>query len=204
MVMTEQIIDIRGVRLWPDLLDRAAQERLVSVLRELASAAPFTSPVTRSGQKMSVRMTSAGQVGWISDRRGYRYAERHPSGVDWPPIPPEVLAIWDRVADCPRPPESCLVNWYGEGARMGMHQDRDEADLSCPVVSVSLGDDALLRIGGVDRGGSTRSVWLRSGDVVVMGGPARLVHHGVDRIRFGSSMLLPQGGRINLTLRVVT
>ncbi len=153
---------------------------------------------------MSVRMSAAGRFGWISDRRGYRYSETHPDGQRWPAIPDEVLAIWDQVSGCPRAPECCLINWYGEGARMGMHQDRDEADFTCPVVSVSLGDDGLFRMGNVERGGKTESIWLQSGDVVVMGGAARLAHHGVDRIRFGSSGLLPNGGRINLTLRVVT
>ena len=100
-------------------------------------------------------------------------------------------------------PDCCLINFDGEGTRMGLHQDRDEQDFSQPVLSISLGDEALFRMGNVERGGATRSVWLRSGDVVVMGGEARLRHHGIDRIRFGSSPLLPNGGRINLTLRVV-
>jgi alkylated DNA repair protein (DNA oxidative demethylase) len=95
------------------------------------------------------------------------------------------------------------VNFYGEGAKMGMHQDKDEGNFDWPVVSVSLGDDALFRMGATERGGSTESIWLRSGDVVVMGGPARLAYHGVDKIRFGSSTLLPKGGRINLTLRAI-
>ena len=197
-------VRIRGVSLWPGYLDRDAQSVLVAELRTIAKAAPFVTPVTRWGRPMSVRMTGAGRFGWISDRRGYRYCERHPDGLPWPPIPASVLALWRALADCPRDPECCLINWYGEGARMGLHQDRDEADFACPVLSVSLGDDALFRVGNTDRGGKTESVWLRSGDVLVMGGAARLVHHGVDRIRFGSSALLPQGGRINLTLRVVT
>jgi alkylated DNA repair protein (DNA oxidative demethylase) len=152
---------------------------------------------------MSVRMTGAGRVGWVTDRKGYRYAPRHPSGREWPPIPEPVLAIWRSVTGLDRDPDCCLINFYGEGARMGLHQDRDEGDFSWPVVSVSLGDDALFRMGGPDRSDPTRSHWLSSGDVVVMGGPARLAWHGVDRVRHGSSRLLPQGGRINLTLRVV-
>ena len=157
-------------------------------------------------------MTSAGRLGWVSDARGYRYETRHPGGGAWPDIPREILTIWDEFGQAAmtsgssalRRPESCLVNFYGEGARMGLHQDRDEADLSQPVVSVSLGDEGLFRVGNVARGGKTESLWLRSGDVVVLGGEARLAHHGVDRIRFGSNALLPAGGRINLTLRVVT
>jgi DNA oxidative demethylase len=191
-------------QVYPGWLDPAAQAALVEDLRAVIRAAPLVRPVTPGGRPMSVRMTAAGRFGWVSDRKGYRYARSHPSGVDWPPIPERVLAIWRALSDCARDPECCLVNWYGEGARMGLHQDRDEADFSCPVVSVSLGDDGLFRVGGTERGDRTVSHWLRSGDVVVLGGSARLAWHGVDRIRFGSSTLLANGGRINLTLRVVS
>lgn len=195
---------VRGVEVWPGFLDRTAQERMLADILRVQEAAPPFHPVTRWGKAMSVAMTSAGRFGWVSDRRGYRYEERHPSGVPWPPIPESVLAVWEAVAPGARAPECCLVNLYRDGARMGLHQDRDEADFSQPVVSISLGDVALFRVGSVERGGPTESVWLRSGDVAVIGGPARLVHHGIDRVREGSSDLLPGGGRINLTLRVVT
>jgi len=198
------ILRLRGFEIHQGFLDRAAQEALVADLRAVLAAAPLVQPVTPRGRPMSVRMSAAGRFGWITDRKGYRYAETHPQGMPWPPIPTSVLAIWDAVAGRARQPECCLINWYGEGARMGLHQDRDEADFTQPVVSVSLGDDGLFRMGNAERGGRTESVWLGSGDVVVMGGDARLRHHGVDRIRFGSSTLLPNGGRINLTLRVVT
>lgn len=197
------VIERKGFVIHPGFLDRPAQEALVARLREVVRQAPFFTPMTRRGP-MSVRMSAAGRFGWISDRRGYRYEERHPEGMEWPPIPDEVLEIWKAVSDCGRLPECCLINWYGEGARMGMHRDEDEADFSCPVVSVSLGDDGMFRMGNLERGGRTESIWLKSGDVVVMGGAARMSYHGVDRIRFGSSTLLPEGGRINLTLRVVT
>jgi alkylated DNA repair protein (DNA oxidative demethylase) len=197
-------LEIRGFRIDKGFLDLARQEAVLAAVRGVAQAAPLFRPDTPYGRRMSVRMTSAGAFGWVSDRRGYRYAERHPDGVPWPAIPPEIGAIWDEVTGLARRPDCCLINWYGEGARMGMHQDRDEADFSWPVVSVSLGDDGLLRIGNLTRGGKTESVWLQSGDVVTMGGEARLAYHGIDRIRFGSSRLLPRGGRINLTLRVVT
>lgn len=196
--------EIRGFLLYERVLDRAAQRELVENVRAIARAAPFLVPVTRRGTEMSVRMTSAGAFGWITDRRGYRYEPRHPSGVDWPPIPARVLDIWRGLVPKARMPESCLVNWYRPEARMGMHQDRDEADMTQPVVSVSLGDDALFRIGNEERGGRTESVWLHSGDVVVMGGTARRRHHGIDRIKPGTSDLLDAPGRINLTLRVVT
>ncbi len=194
---------LNGVEIWQGFLGAAEQAALVAELRGVARAAPLFQPETKRGQKMSVRMTSAGSYGWVSDRRGYRYETRHPTGVAWPPVPASVLAIWRDVTGLSRDPDCCLVNYYGEGARMGLHQDRDEADFSWPVVSVSLGDDGLFRVGGSDRGGRTASLWLRSGDVAVLGGAARLAFHGVDRIRFGSSAVLPEGGRINLTLRVV-
>ncbi|MGP6089022.1 alpha-ketoglutarate-dependent dioxygenase AlkB family protein [Antarctobacter jejuensis] len=197
------VIEQKGFVIHPGFLDRPAQEALVARLREVLAVAPLFTPMTRRGP-MTVRMSAAGRFGWISDRRGYRYEERHPDGMAWPPIPDEVLAIWSAVSGCERMPECCLINWYGEGARMGLHRDEDEANFAFPVVSVSLGDEGLFRMGNPERGGRTQSIWLKSGDVVVMGGAARLSHHGVDRIRFGSSTLLPKGGRINLTLRVVT
>jgi alkylated DNA repair protein (DNA oxidative demethylase) len=184
-------------------LSPAEQVAIAADLREVLRAAPLVRPVTRRGP-MSVRMTSAGRFGWVADARGYRYAERHPLGMEWPPVPESVLAVWRAVAPAARAPECCLVNWYDAGARMGLHQDRDEADPSQPVVSISLGDDALFRVGNEARGGRTESLWLRSGDVLVMGGAARMLHHGVDRIAPGTSTLLDAPGRINLTLRVVT
>ena len=177
---------------------------MVSDLRSVVESAPLFSPVTSRGQKMSVRMTSAGQYGWVSDRKGYRYEPRHPEGMEWPDIPTSVLDVWRMVAGYPRLPESCLINFYSETAKMGLHQDRDEADFNAPVVSISLGDSALFRIGNLERGGKTESVWLDSGDVIVIGGEQRLVYHGIDRVKPGTSTLLPKGGRINVTMRVVT
>jgi alkylated DNA repair protein (DNA oxidative demethylase) len=190
------------VALHPGMLDPEAQAAMVEDIRAVVAAAPLFHPETKRGRKMSVRMTSAGQVGWVSDRRGYRYDPSHPSGVAWPPIPESVLAVWRAVSGDPADPDCCLVNYYAEGARMGLHQDRDETDFAHPVVSISLGDEALFRIGNLARGGTTESVWLRSGDVLVMGGAARLLHHGIDRVKPGTSMLLRDGGRLNLTLRV--
>jgi len=199
--MTE--LNLRSFRILPGYLDLAQQSALVDALRGVVAAAPLFLPMTPIGQAMSVRMTSAGRYGWVSDRTGYRYARAHPGGQDWPDIPAAVLQAWRNLVSDRRDPDCCLLNYYGQGARMGLHQDRDEADFSWPVLSVSLGDEGLLRIGNTARGGSTASHWLRSGDVVVMGGDARLTYHGVDRIRFGSSSLLKGGGRINLTCRVV-
>ncbi len=199
----EPSLRIAGFDIYPGLLPLADQVAMVEDLRQVVAAAPLVSPVTPGGRQMSVRMTAAGRLGWITDRKGYRYSPTHPRGTPWPAIPDRVLAVWNMVTGLARKPDCCLVNFYGEGARMGLHQDRDEGDFSFPVVSISLGDSALFRMGGIDRNEPTRSHWLSSGDVVVMGGPARLAWHGIDRVRHGSSTLLPQGGRINLTLRVV-
>ena len=195
---------LNGARLFKGALGPGAQLELLEEVRRVVARAPLFQPRMLSGRKMSVRMSSAGRFGWISDGAGYRYAACHPSGMPWPPIPPTLLELWARVVPGARAPECCLVNFYGGGARMGLHQDRDEADFSQPVLSVSLGDDGLFRIGTTRRGGPTMSHWLSSGDVLVLGGAARLAWHGVDRIRFGSSRLLREGGRLNLTLRVVT
>ncbi len=193
---------LRGFDIRKAWLDASAQAQLIELLRPILKSAPLFRPVTPSGKAMSVRMTSAGSLGWVTDKAGYRYQPQHPKGADWPAIPDAVLDIWRDLASPDRDPDCCLINYYGEGARMGLHQDKDEADFSWPVLSISLGDDALFRIGNQTRGGKTESIWLSSGDVVIMGGPARLTYHGIDRIRFGSSKLLPKGGRINLTLRV--
>ncbi|MCW9043932.1 MAG: alpha-ketoglutarate-dependent dioxygenase AlkB [Pseudopelagicola sp.] len=198
-----QTLYIRGFQIHKGFLDAGMQADIVAALREVAEVAPFFSPVTARGHKMSVRMTSAGRLGWVTDKKGYRYEPRHPKGGVWPAIPDPIVDIWRALVATERLPDSCLINYYGEGARMGMHQDKDEGDFSWPVVSLSLGDAGLFRMGNVARGGKTESLWLESGDVVVMGGEARLCHHGVDRIRFGSSSLLPKGGRINVTLRAV-
>ena len=194
---------INGAKVYAGYLDAARQAHLVNALRKVGAEAPFFSPRTRFGKHMSVKMTSAGRYGWYSDARGYRYERCHPAGLPWPDVPPAILELWRSITKLSRDPDCCLVNFYGQGARMGLHQDRDEASFDWPVVSVSLGDDALFRIGGHDRKDATRSVWLKSGDVLVLEGESRLAFHGIDRIRFGSSTLLVGGGRINLTLRVV-
>ena len=195
-------MELNGVTVWPGLLNRVAQEAMVAHLRRVAGTAPFRQYETPGGRRMSVRMTAAGALGWVTDRSGYRYDAAQPDGRAWPTIPDSVLDVWRQVSGVDRMPDSCLVNFYGEGTKMGMHQDRDEADTGWPVVSISLGDEALFRVGGAERGGPTKSVWLRSGDVAVLAGAARLAYHGIDRIRFRSSDLLPGGGRINVTLRV--
>lgn len=197
-------VRVRGIDVYEHFLLGPSQMALLDDIRAITRSAPLFRPKTRTGKEMSVRMTSAGKFGWYADQKGYRYIRHHPSGSPWPEIPASVMQIWDEVSGSARRPECCLVNFYDADARMGLHQDRDEADMNEPVVSISLGDDALFRVGNTSRGGSTESIWLRSGDVCVMSGDARLVYHGVDRIAPHTSTLLPRGGRINLTLRVVT
>jgi alkylated DNA repair protein (DNA oxidative demethylase) len=159
----------------------------------------------RTGKPFSVRMTNCGPLGWVSDAQGgYRYQATHPeTGNPWPSIPPLALRAWAEAGAYALPPDACLVNSYDPAARMGLHQDRDEQDLAAPVVSISLGDTCLFRFGGTSRSGGTKSIRLQSGDVVVIGGASRLAYHGVDRIIAGSSTLLGEPGRINLTLRRV-
>jgi alkylated DNA repair protein (DNA oxidative demethylase) len=200
--MLQPLSVVPGFDLWPGLLDAEAQRALVATILGAAEAAPFARYETPQGKAMSAAMTAFGPLGWISDRSGYRYADRHPgTGRPWPAMPEILIDLWARLGDPETPPDSCLVNLYRDEARMGLHQDRDEADPSFPVLSVSLGDTAVFRIGGTHRKDPTRSLRLSSGDVCRLSGPARLAFHGVDRILPGSSSLVPGGGRINLTLR---
>lgn len=201
--MIKPSLSVRGFEIFKDFLSSEKQASIVDDIRHIVAQAPLFSPMTPYGKPMSVRMTSAGRLGWFADRAGYRYQDTHPSGSSWPEIPASVLSVWKSLTGLERIPDCCLINFYKDTARMGLHQDKDEVDFSWPVVSISLGDDGLFRIGGTERKGSTESVWLKSGDAVVMGSGARLAYHGLDRIRPGSSKLLPKGGRINLTLRVV-
>jgi alkylated DNA repair protein (DNA oxidative demethylase) len=196
-----------GLTLFPRHLDDAEQQALAGDIAEAVLQAPWFVPrMPRSGRAFSVKMTNCGSLGWVSDRDGgYRYQRVHPvTGEAWPSIPLLARNAWRALASYPHPPEACLVNFYGCHARMGPHQDRDEAELAAPLVSISLGDSCCFRYGGPRRGDPAKKIELLSGDILVMGGAARLLFHGVDKILAGSSSLLPGGGRINLTLRRVT
>ena len=195
-----------GLEWHPGWLDRAGQEALLDDIGAILRAAPLFQPrMPRTGKPFSVRMSNCGALGWVADAAGYRYQPAHPdTGAPWPPMPEIALAAWRALGRRPQPPQACLINVYDASARMGLHQDRDEADFSAPVVSLSLGDTGLFRYGGTARGGPTRSIKLASGDALVLGGASRLAFHGIDRILAGTSTLLPEGGRINLTLRRVT
>ena len=207
MVRTaKELILSPGLRYLPGHLDREAQESLVEQIRQIVQQAPLYVPVMPgTGREMSVRMTNCGPLGWVTDKeRGYRYQATHPvTGERWPAIPPLLLDLWRDVAGHSKDAEACLVNFYADDAKMGLHQDRDETDLSAPVLSVSLGNTCLFRVGGTARSDRTMSLKLASGDVFVLGGEGRLCFHGVDRIYPGTSSLLKSGGRINLTLRRV-
>ena len=193
---------IAGFRLVPGCLGAAEQRLLADEVLSLAQAAPPYRPTTPGGKPMSVAMTNLGPLGWVTDAAGYRYQAEHPvTGERWPPIPAGLAALWAELCDPVVPADCCLVNFYDASARMGLHRDADEADFRFPVLSVSLGDAALFRLGGLRRNDAPGQIRLASGDVCVLGGEARRAYHGVDRIIPGSSRLLPGGGRLNLTLR---
>lgn len=197
----------KGIRHIPGALSRDEQQALVDDIRAIVMDAPLYTPaMPRTGKEMSVRMTNCGVLGWVTDKEhGYRYQSTHPvSGRPWPPMPPRVTDLWQTYAACPLEPEACLINFYSEDAKMGLHQDRDEAEFSAPVLSISLGDACLFRVGGTRREERTVSFRLESGDIVLIGGESRLAFHGVDRIYPATSALLKNGGRINLTLRRVS
>ncbi|MEP3047007.1 MAG: alpha-ketoglutarate-dependent dioxygenase AlkB [Roseibium sp.] len=201
-----EVNGLQGVAYAPEYFDRKAQETLLSEIRQIVMDAPLFQPIMpRTGKPFSVQMSNCGPLGWVSDINGYRYQPTHPdTGITWPGIPETLKQLWKDVAlDTPQP-EACLINYYKDNARMGLHQDRDEQMFDAPVVSVSLGDTATFRIGGLNRKDPTKSLRLNSGDVIVLGGEARLAFHGIDRVLKDTSTLLKNSGRINLTLRRVT
>ncbi len=195
-----------GLRFHAYYLDRVQQEALLATLRQVLHRAPLYTPsMPKSGRPFTVRMSNCGPLGWTSDQAGYRYQPTHPeTGRPWPPLPGVLIEIWNDLTGYPYPPQACLINYYGPTAKMGLHQDRDEQDFAAPVVSLSLGDSCLFRVGGLKRSDPTRSFRLNSGDALVLGGEARLAFHGVDRIFPDTSPLLAETGRLNLTLRRVT
>ncbi len=195
-------MESNGFRLVPGALDATAQAQLVEAVLTAIKSAPLYRPMTPWGKPMSVEQSSFGPLGWITDAKGYRYEPRHPvTGEAWPAMPQALIELWNRHADCAIQPDACLINVYRGEARMGLHQDADEANMAAPVLSISLGDTAVFRLGGASRGDPSRTVRLGSGDICVLDGAARHFFHGVDRILAGSSRLIPGGGRINLTLR---
>ena len=205
MTLPPRLTVAEGIVLWPQAFDPAAEAALLAEVLAKIEIAPFYKPIMPgSGKAFSVEETNFGSLGWISDRDGYRYEPVHPvTRKPWPAIPRILLDLWHETTGYAAPPECCLVNLYRGAAKMGLHQDKDEAALAGPVLSVSLGDDAVFRVGGTSRKTGTKSLKLGSGDVLTFGGPARLAYHGIDRVIAGTSRLIPGGGRINLTLRRV-
>jgi alkylated DNA repair protein (DNA oxidative demethylase) len=196
-----------GFQHLPNFLDYPAQQQLVDTIRDVVEMAPLYRPeMPNNGKPFSVRMTNCGSLGWVSDQQnGYRYQANHPkTGKPWPDIPHSLLNIWRETSGVDFLPEACLINFYDQSAKMGLHQDNDETNLEAPVVSISLGDTCLFRVGQTTRGGQTKSFKLHSGDIVVLSGPSRLCFHGVDKLYPDTSPLLKNGGRINMTLRRVS
>ena len=196
----------QGFAHYPLYFDAAQQAALIDAVKEGVVQAPFYQPtMPRTGNPLSVVMSNFGPLGWVTDKvGGYRYEDAHPkTGAPWPELPQMLLDVWNDVSGSAAAPEACLINWYREGSKMGLHIDNDEKDTNAPVVSVSLGDPALFRLGGPKRGGKTHGLKLFSGDVVVLGGQSRQCYHGVSKIYYGQSALVPRGGRINLTMRRV-
>ena len=200
-------MDIYGFDYFPNYYSRLEQEDLLNDIRHIVKEAPLITPIMpKTGKEMSVRQTNCGELGWVTDKeQGYRYQKNHPiTGKAWPNIPPSLQNLWQKLSGFPQPAEACLINFYAPQARMGMHQDKDEMELNAPVISISLGDSCLFRIGTTEKQGKTHSIRLNSGDVIMFGGKARLAYHGVDRIYPNTSTLLKVPGRVNLTLRRIS
>jgi alkylated DNA repair protein (DNA oxidative demethylase) len=184
---------------------KSTEADLIAALHDIAARAPFRHMVTPGGYQMSVAMTNCGSCGWVTDRRGYRYDAADPeSGKPWPAMSPAFRDLAQRAAAAAGflqfAPDACLVNRYAPGAKMSLHQDKDELDLDAPIVSVSLGLPAVFLFGGLKRSDKPRRFRLEHGDVVVWGGPARLAFHGVAPLADGTHPLLGSQ-RVNLTFR---
>lgn len=193
-------------------LSETEQGDLLDDIVAALSRSPFYRPtLPRWGTPFSVLMSNCGTLGWVSDKSGYRYQRNHPeTGDPWAPIPEKLMQLWADLTDYAAPPEACLINYYQANAKMGLHQDKDEKDFSAPVLSISLGDDAHFRLGGLKKQSPTKAFALTSGDVMQLAGATRLAFHGVDRVYPNTNNLLarypslfPDGGRLNLTLRRV-
>ncbi len=184
---------------------RSHETVLIADLRSIVAQAPFRHMVTPGGHQMSVAMTNCGRAGWVTDRAGYRYDEIDPqSRLPWPAMPASFRKLAfdaaSRAGFGEFAPDVCLINRYQPGARMSLHQDKDESDFDAPIVSVSLGLPAIFLFGGMQRADKPRRFRLAHGDIVVWGGPVRLAYHGVAPLADGEHVLIGRQ-RINLTFR---
>lgn len=184
---------------------RSAEADLIADIGAIVEQAPFRHMVTPGGHSMSVAMTNCGSAGWVTDRTGYRYDRNDPeAGRPWPAMPPSFRKLAGQAATAAGfpvfSPDACLINRYQPGARMSLHQDKDELDLGAPIVSVSLGLPAIFLFGGLQRGDKPRRYRLEHGDIAVWGGSARLAFHGIAPLADGEHALLGKQ-RINLTFR---
>lgn len=200
-----QNVQIAPGAMWLQGLALSVDEQLLADLERIAATAAFRHMLTPGGRRMSVAMTNCGTFGWVSDQSGYRYDPRDPaSGQPWPPIPAAFMelaaAAAERAGFGRFTPDSCLINRYEPGARLSLHQDKDEHDFDAPIVSVSLGLPAVFLFGGLRRGDTPQRLLLKHGDVVVWGGPARLRYHGILRLVEGRHPVVGPY-RINLTFR---
>ena len=187
-------------------VDPAGQVRLVEALWGVLQAAPPVHTRVKGGGQTSAAMTNCGPLGWWSDAKGYRYEPANPAdGLPWPPIPDVFIYVVQQVtAKSPWPgfsPDACLINYYGEGAKMGLHQDKDEADFAQPIITVCLGDSADFMVGGFQRADKPVIFKVASGDVLLMGGASRMRFHGVRKVHAGTSPIPGLGGRYSLTFR---
>jgi DNA oxidative demethylase len=197
-LMAEGAVLLRGFA-------KPVEADLIADLRGIVEQAPFRHMLTPGGYRMSVAMTNCGSVGWVTDRSGYRYDANDPeTGKPWPAMPPSFRGLAEQAADQAGfggfSPDACLINCYQPGARMSLHQDKDEGDFGAPIVSVSLGLPAIFLFGGLKRSDKPHRYRLRHGDIAVWGGPARLAFHGVAPLADGDHAVLGRQ-RINLTFR---
>jgi DNA oxidative demethylase len=189
-------------------LNTHQQQELLWILREVGKRSPLFTPTMKNGSPFNYQMTNCGKVGWVSDSSGYRYVDRHPvTNKPWEPIPKVIRDLAKSVAaqveDNSYIPETCLINYYTQNSKLGIHQDNTEKNKTAAIISISLGDDGIFLIGGKRKKDPTREIILKSGDVLIMYGESRMFYHGVKAIIPGTSQLLRNGGRLNLTIRQV-
>ncbi len=183
------------------------QTEILTVCRQVARQSPLFTPTMKSGKPFNYQMTNCGDFGWISDTKGYRYSETHPNGKPWTPIPEMIYNLTkdlaNQIGEPDYLPQTCLINFYQHDGKLGLHQDNSEKNLKPAIISISLGDDAIFLMGGNKRNSPTQEILLKSGDILQLFGDSRLAFHGIKKIIPGTSGLLKNGGRLNLTIRQI-